>query len=61
MKAHMKLLLRKIERGEVISASRDWMTLVSLAEIGAVVVRRADNGQVEYLRVDDGAQIRVGP
>ena len=59
MTARQKLLLNRIARGETVSASRDWMTLVDLAKDGAIDVRRAPNGQLEYLHL--GVPVKVGP
>jgi hypothetical protein len=59
MTAHQKRFLAKIERGETVSARGDWTTLLALAEIGALDVRRAPNGQLEYLLL--GTPVKVGP
>jgi hypothetical protein len=52
-------LFCRIERNEIVSASRDWELLVSLATLGMIDARRAPNGQLEYLHL--GVPIKVGP
>lgn len=54
-----RVLLGAIARGEAVSARGDWMTLVDLATEGALDVRRAPTGQLEYLY--QGTPVRVGP
>jgi hypothetical protein len=57
--AEQKRLYAKIKRGETVSTRGDWMTLDDLRLLGAIDVRRAPNGQLEYLHL--GVPIKVGP
>jgi len=52
-------VLKRIEKGLRVSASRDWMALVELGRVGRLTPRVAPNGQIEYLY--GGEPVRVGP